>query len=301
MNENKHYYWFKLKDDFFAQLYIKKLRKIAGGDTYVIIYQKILLLTVKTNGYLTFQGIEKTFSEELALILDEDKDNVAVTLEFMKAHKLIEQSENDNEYILPDILFLIGSENESAERVRAYRERKKQEFLSLSQNKKALQCNGDVTQCNENVTTDIDKDKDIDIDKEKEYKEKESSHPPFPPKGESLLNEKTVLEVLDYLNLKTGKSFSVKNGNNLKNIRTRLKEGFTVEQLKAVIDKKTVEWLNDEKMNQYLNPETLFRPKKFEIYLNSKPPGMQAQENKYANVKTTHIDNVTGKMWVTGG
>ena len=71
MEKNKYYYWFKLKDDFFAQPYIKKLRKIAGGDTYVIIYQKILLLTVKTNGYLYFQGIEKTLEEELALILDE--------------------------------------------------------------------------------------------------------------------------------------------------------------------------------------------------------------------------------------
>ena len=136
------------------------------------------------------------------------------------------------------------------------------------------------------------------------YKEKEKLHPPFPPRGELPLNEKAV-EVLDYLNLKTGKSFSVKNKNNLQNIGARLLDGFTALQLKTVIDKKSAEWLNDEKMNQYLNPETLFRPKKFEIYLNSKVPGASAvgikDENKYANIKTTHIDNVTGEMWVTGG
>ena len=136
------------------------------------------------------------------------------------------------------------------------------------------------------------------------YKEKEKLHPPFPPRGELPLNEKAV-EVLDYLNLKTGKSFSVKNKNNLQNIGARLLDGFTALQLKTIIDKKSAEWLNDEKMNQYLNPETLFRPKKFEIYLNSKLPRASAagttDENKYANIKTTHIDNVTGEMWVTGG
>ncbi len=306
----KRNYWLKLKEDFFSQPYVKKLRRIAGGDTYTIIYQKILLMSVKTDGYIVFQGIEKTLAEELALILDEDVDNVTVTLEFMKANKLIEQSpENKNEYLLPDMLSLIGSESESAKWVRAYRDRKKQELLALSNNQ-TLQCKGDVMECKENVIIDIDieKEKDIDIDKEKEYKEKESLTPPFPPKGESPLNEKIVIEVLDYLNLKTGKSFSRQNGNNLKNIRARLKDGFTAYQLKTVIDKKTTEWLNDEKMNQYLNPETLFRPKKFEIYLNSKPQrGSETQnappgeKNKYVNIKTTHIDNVTGEMWVTGG
>jgi hypothetical protein len=32
-NKNKRYYWLRLKEDFFSQPYIKKLRKIAGGDT----------------------------------------------------------------------------------------------------------------------------------------------------------------------------------------------------------------------------------------------------------------------------
>ena len=86
----KKYYWIKLKEDFFSQPYIKKLRKIAGGDTYTIIYLKILLLSVKNNGYIIFQHIEKTLAEELALIFDEDTDNVTVTIEFMRANKLID-------------------------------------------------------------------------------------------------------------------------------------------------------------------------------------------------------------------
>ena len=297
----KRNYWLKLKEDFFSQPYIKKLRKIAGGDTYTIIYQKILLLSVKTNGYIIFQNIEKTLAEELALILDEDVDNVTVTLEFMKANKLIEQTENENEYLLPDMLSLIGSESESAKWVRAYRDRKKKELLIASE-KQTLQCNVDVMKCNENVI--IDKDIDKDIDKEKEiYKEKEKNNTPHSPQRGEYPISKDALEVLDYLNLKTNKKFSIKNKNNTKNISQRLKDGFTVEELKSVIDKKTLEWLNDDKMNQFLNPETLFRPKKFEIYLNSKNKVKTETDDdgKYKNIKTTHIDNVTGEMWVTGG
>ena len=43
----KRYYWLKLPDDFFRQKPIKKLRKIAGGDTYTIIYLKMLLIAMK--------------------------------------------------------------------------------------------------------------------------------------------------------------------------------------------------------------------------------------------------------------
>lgn len=188
---NKKYYWLKLQEDFFSKPYIKKLRRIAGGDTYTIIYQKILLLSIKTNGYIIFQGIEKTLVEELALILDEDNDNVSVTLEFMKANKLIEQMENKNEYLLPDMLLLVGSESESAKWVRAYRERKKQVLLSSSQ-KTTLQCNGDVMQCKENVIIDIDKDKDI------------RSLPLTPSKGEEKTERDFFLKIK---NLKTFQNY----------------------------------------------------------------------------------------------
>ena len=73
-------------------------------------------------------------------------------------------------------------------------------------------------------------------------------------------------EVIDYLNLKTKKHFKYTQ-NNINKIKTRLNEGFTIEECKIVIDKKTDEWLNNENMNKYLRPETLFG-NKFESYLN---------------------------------
>lgn len=150
----KRYYWLKLKDDYLDSPKIKKLRKIAGGDTYTIIYLKMQLLSVKNQGVIEYEGIEQTFAEELALKLNEDPDNVKVTLSYLASQGLIEESD-DSTYLLPEANKSIGSEDQSAERVRAFRK------------KKALHCNANVTESNALVTacnTDIDRDKEIEKD-----------------------------------------------------------------------------------------------------------------------------------------
>ena len=148
----KRYYWLKLQEDFFASPRIKKLRRIAGGDTFTIIYLKLQLLSVKSGGLLLHEGIESKFSDELALRLDEDADNVAVTVNFLLANGLMEQSDEDK-YILPQAVQSIGSEGESAARMRALRARpSRSDAVVIGGDKK--------------VTTDIDRD--IEIDKEKD-------------------------------------------------------------------------------------------------------------------------------------
>ena len=138
----KKYYWFKLKDNFFTEPKIKKLRRIAGGDTYTVILLKTMLLTLKTDGILVYEGIEKTLAEELALKLDEDDNNVLATLTFMQQMKLLEEIDI-NTYDIPQVRILTGSESVSTSRVRKHREKQK-----------ALHCNTHVTECNENVTTE---------------------------------------------------------------------------------------------------------------------------------------------------
>ena len=79
----KEYYWLRLKTDFFTNIAMKKLRRIAGGDTYTIIYLKLMLLSLRNNGTLFFENVEPTFYEEMALALDEDAENVRVTLAYL--------------------------------------------------------------------------------------------------------------------------------------------------------------------------------------------------------------------------
>lgn len=155
MSENKKYYWLKLKDSFFADKRIKKLRKIAGGDTYTIIYLKMQLLSLKDEGNLYFDNVENTFEEEIALQIDEDVEDVKLTIAFLVRNNLLAIIDDDY-YELPETKLCIGKEGQSAQRVRKCREKKKlKEQL-------ALQCNTDVTKCN----TEIEIEKEIEKERE---------------------------------------------------------------------------------------------------------------------------------------
>jgi predicted phage replisome organizer len=147
----KRYYWLKLQENFFDDVWVKKLRKIAGGDTYTCIYLKMILKSLQNEGIITFRGIENTLAEEMALIIDEDPDNVQVTISFlMRAGLLIDIGNNQFSFLI--VAENLGSESASAKRVREFRERQK-----------ALQCNTDVTEMKQNCNVDIEIEKDIDI------------------------------------------------------------------------------------------------------------------------------------------
>ena len=87
-------------------------------------------------------------------------------------------------------------------------------------------------------------------------------------KAEKIKNKEIVEEIIAYLNEKANKHFKATNKEAIKFINGRLSEGYSKEDLKAVIDNRCEKWLNDEKMNEYLRPSTLFRPSKFEAYFN---------------------------------
>lgn len=122
MSEVKKFYWLKLKSDFFNSKRIKKLRRMAGGDTYTIIYLKMQLAALKTDGVLQWTGVEDDFASELALDLDERSEDVQMTLAFLLAQGLIETS-NGESYFLPWVVENTGSETDAAERMRKMRER----------------------------------------------------------------------------------------------------------------------------------------------------------------------------------
>lgn len=242
----KRYYWLKLKDDFFTQKAIKKLRKIAGGDTFTIIYLKMMLIAMKSDGKLYHEGIETNFHEELALELDEDEENVNLTITYLINHGLMVESQN--EYFLPESVSNTGSESDSAERVRRYRNN-------------MLQCNSNVTASNAVVTTS-----NIEIEKEK-IKSKRKIR-------EKKEHSKEASEVLSYLNNKNGSNYQLV-GTSLKMIDSILKQGYSVNDCITVINKKYDEWHGTE-MQQYLRPMTLFG-NKFDTYLNQ--PVIKKQSN----------------------
>lgn len=83
-----------------------------------------------------------------------------------------------------------------------------------------------------------------------------------------------VKEIIEYLNNKIGTSYKSDTKATQKHINARLKEGYTVDDFKKVVDRKTEEWQNTD-MSKYLRPDTLFGAK-FESYLNV--PSQQSTE-----------------------
>lgn len=177
MAEEKRYFWLRLYDDFFTSKRIKKLRKIAGGDTYVIIYLKMQLVAMKHDGTLKWSGLEENIADELALELDEDPANVEVTLQYLISCGLAEASDDLTEVFLPFSVKNVGSEGAAAQRMREYRARKNSALPEHGSN---------------NVTTPYEigyGESEIEIESEIE------DIPPYiPPKGDKEKKSRPVME-----------------------------------------------------------------------------------------------------------
>lgn len=265
----KTYYFLKLEKDFFEKKEIQLLRKIAGGDTYTIIYLKMLLMALADEGVFYFENIGDNVAEEVALTIREDPENVEVTLAFLQKKGLLEIIEADK-YYLNSTPEMVGQITSNALRQRRFQAKKKQ---------LALENNAPLTQ--DNVEIDIEKD----LDKEREKESILSGKPDyvFPDwLTDSMIEEikrghsekYLVRTPLAYLNHTVGKNYKYLD-KNLKPIIARLKEGYTLEEFKHVIDVKTADWKNNPEFSKYLRPETLFGSK-FDSYLNQKSEHIRA-------------------------
>ena len=127
---NKRFYWLKLQDNFFKNARIKKLRKIAGGDTYTIIYLKLMLLTTKSNGLFIYEGIENTIEEEIALKLDEKVEDVKILWCYLLANQMVQEQTN-GDVLIPEVSCNVGSETYN----NIYKKGKKLELFQSDSNR----------------------------------------------------------------------------------------------------------------------------------------------------------------------
>lgn len=167
----KRYYWLKLKDDFFGSKRIKKLRKMAGGDTYLIIYLKLLLLAMKSDGVLAWTGLEQNIADELALDIDEEPDNIKVTLSYLLSCGLAESSDDVN-FFFPYSVENTGSESTSAQRMRNARAAQKN-ISSAHPRTLCAQCDGEK-EINKEINLDIEEESTEDTPPQTE-----AEHCPF--------------------------------------------------------------------------------------------------------------------------
>lgn len=106
----------------------------------------------------------------------------------------------------------------------------------------------------------------------------------------------SVNVIVSYLNSRVGSSFKASTDKTKRMINARLKEGFTVEDFKQVIETKAEEWENDPKFCKFLRPETLFSSK-FESYLNQQQAG-QSREDELKLHLLKHLRDVQSEDYI---
>ena len=251
MSDNKKYYYLRLKENFFDSEEMKIIEGMPDGYLYSNILLKLYLCSLKTDGRLMLGGKIPYSPEMISSVTGHPVGIVKQAISIFKELGLIEILDNGAIYIT-DIQNFIGKGSTEADRIREYRKKIADEGKALIDSPQVIDC----TNVQQKYTRDRDRDRDRDI----------NTLSGKPDGGQ----QKATDEIIFYLNKKTGKHYKVKTPKTVRLIRARLKEGFTVEDFKAVIEKKCDDWLGNEKMERYLRPETLFGTK-FEGYLNETP------------------------------
>ena len=143
----------KIKRRIFHRQKDKKIKENIGRRYLHDNLLKLLLLSLKDEGKLYYDGVESDFIKELALTIDETDDDVMVTVNYLINQGLLEVVTENDEYYLTEIPNLIGSETAWAEKKRRYRQNKQRTLSLMSPT---------------HVRQEIEIEKDIEIDKERE-------------------------------------------------------------------------------------------------------------------------------------
>ena len=152
---DKRYYWLKLKRDFFKRHDIRIIEEMPNGKEYLLFYLKLLVESIDHEGELRFSDTIPYNEQMLAVITNTNIDVVRSAMKLFVELKMIDVQDDATIY-MAEVNKLIGSEWTSTERVRKLRE-----------NRKALQCNANVTESNteKEIDKEIDKDKELDGNK----------------------------------------------------------------------------------------------------------------------------------------
>ena len=264
MSDNKKYYYLRLKDNFFDSDELKILESMKDGYLYSNILLKLYLRSLKNDGKLVVNERIPYSADMLASVTGHQVGTIKQALSIFKDLGLIDVLDNGAIYML-DIQNFIGKGSSEADRKREYRQRIETDRTNVQTN---------LRQISEKSPPEIE----IELEKEIEIKNIHS-----PAKQDN--TPKEVYEIIDYLNLKTGKSYKHTTKKTQSLIKARLNEHFTVDDFKKVIDNMCAKWIGT-KWEEYLRPNTLFAGR-FDDYLNQTPTKSETRER---------IDNVNALL-----
>lgn len=249
--------WLRLWHDMPTDPKFKTVSKISKQPLAAVIAVYVFYL-VDASSNKVKRGVTHCNAENVASALDLETEQVEAIKKAMEG-RLFEGN------------LLLGwekrqreREDDSLERVRKYRDLKRQkENLQDS----VTHCNAlkrNVTHCN---APDTDTDTDTEEPKALAKAKAMSGKPDDDPlKIKNSEFKKQAKDILNFLNEKTGNNYRHVD-NNLNRIIAKLKSGVSVDDCMYVIANRVREWGKDPKMKDYLRPATIFGAEKFEQYL----------------------------------
>ncbi len=131
---DKRFYWLKLNEDFFDENIMLGLRRQEHGSDLVLIYQKMLLRSLKSGGKLPFIGMLPTAAEEIAMTINEDAQLVQSALDFLERFGQVEVFEDG--VVMTDLSEMTGSETAAAQRMRNKRKGKSSGTVEKAETRK---------------------------------------------------------------------------------------------------------------------------------------------------------------------
>lgn len=126
IDDKQHYFWVKLHQDFFDELIIKKLRRKENGDTLALLYQRVILLSLKHNGYICYEGLGDDITEEISIATSEEINDCRTLIDFLLDNNQATLSD-DNTYIYIHGYEKCTGVDEPKKRMKHSRLRKKQQ------------------------------------------------------------------------------------------------------------------------------------------------------------------------------
>ena len=253
--------WIKISTGVFDDEAFQMIDDMPERDAIELIWFKLLVLAGKQNnhGLFLFKNAIPYTDEMLSSIFHRPINTVKLAMKTLEEFHLIETI--DDVYSIPrwdDYQSLDGfDKSQEKNRLRQQRFREKQRALLAEQKEKEER----------NVTDNVT-----------------SRYPSYSISSSNSFSE-SIKEIIDYLNINTNKRYTYNNKSFNRHITARLKDGFTVDEFKLVIDKKCREWKGTE-FEQYLKPTTLFSQAHFEEYLN--------QPEKKSKNDASFLDEIIG-------
>lgn len=256
--------WIKITTDIFDDEKILLIESLPAADSIIVIWFKLLCLAGKQNNNGVFVLNDRIVYNEkmLAQIFRREETTVRLALETFEQFGMIE--------IIDGVITIPNwGKHQNFDKIEKRNEYMRK-YMSEYREKQKLIANGKAN-CKTNSKTNVsdaeeeieeERDKDIKKDKRKEDRS----------------------AIISYLNEKLGTSYRPEGKAIERLLNGRLEEGYTVDDFKKVIDNMVSEWGNDEKMQQYLRPSTLFTATHFPEYLNRKPKKKKSTIDDYGPI-----------------